>query len=191
VTRAADGKPHQHPSAAAVLGTPHRRAESRPGHGPGRRCTHLPEMRFPAPPTMGRGRSWFQPAASTTSENRSTCQLACVRPGPTTSETNQLNPQPTRCRLGSPSSKALTGAQRIRGADVPLSSEATMTIGRRRFLGSSLAVVSLAHPRSPHALPPPGRRQHDRRLASPSAASSRSGSSVCGTRISPPRSSIG
>jgi hypothetical protein len=46
--RATDGKPHEHPSAAAALGTPHGRAESRPGHGPGRRCTHLPDMRFPA-----------------------------------------------------------------------------------------------------------------------------------------------
>ena len=41
-SRALGGKPHLHPSAAAALGAPHRRAESRPGHGPGRRCAHLP-----------------------------------------------------------------------------------------------------------------------------------------------------
>jgi len=32
----------------ATDGKPHCRAESRRGHGPRRRCTHDPEMRFPA-----------------------------------------------------------------------------------------------------------------------------------------------
>ncbi len=35
------------------MGNRQRRAESRPGHGPGRRCAHLPERRFPAPSTSG------------------------------------------------------------------------------------------------------------------------------------------
>src|SRR5216117_3727108 len=59
---ATDGKPHEHPSAAAALGAPHGRAESRPGHGPGRRCTHFPDMRFPAPSSSSQ--SSTVPAAS-------------------------------------------------------------------------------------------------------------------------------
>jgi hypothetical protein len=39
----------------AIDGKPHGRAESRPAHGAGRCCTHLPDMRFPAPSTPGRG----------------------------------------------------------------------------------------------------------------------------------------
>src|SRR6266496_3037277 len=60
--RATDGKPHEHPSAAAALGAPHGRAESRPGHGPGGRCTHLPDMRFPAPSSSSQSSTF--PAAS-------------------------------------------------------------------------------------------------------------------------------
>jgi hypothetical protein len=36
--------------------------ESRPGHGPGRRCTHLPDMRFPAPSSSSQSSTF--PAAS-------------------------------------------------------------------------------------------------------------------------------
>src|SRR5262249_6203900 len=35
----------------ATDGKAHRRAESRPAHGAGRRCAHDPKMRFPAPST--------------------------------------------------------------------------------------------------------------------------------------------
>ena len=38
-------------------GNRQRRAESRPGHGPGPCCAHDPERRFPAPSTPGRKRS--------------------------------------------------------------------------------------------------------------------------------------
>src|SRR6266542_4488259 len=34
----------------------------RPGHGPGRRCTHLPDMRFPAPSSSSQSSTF--PAAS-------------------------------------------------------------------------------------------------------------------------------
>jgi hypothetical protein len=42
-------------ASRATDGKPHRKAESRPGRGPGRCCTHLLEMRFPAPSTRGAG----------------------------------------------------------------------------------------------------------------------------------------
>src|SRR4029453_2552461 len=42
-------------ASRATDGKPHRKAESRPGRGPGRGWTHLLEMRFPAPSTRGAG----------------------------------------------------------------------------------------------------------------------------------------
>jgi hypothetical protein len=45
----------------ATGGKPHRKAESRLGHGPSRRCTHLVEMRFPAPSTRGAGAGGIRP----------------------------------------------------------------------------------------------------------------------------------